>query len=191
MENHPINFVLFGRSGSGKGTQAELLHQKFPNTLKLASGDLMRDLAKTETDAGKRIKEVLEGGGLPFAQIAATLWMHKIAYTLKEDQGLICDGFPRRLEEAIDLYEFLKWLKRIDHTKVVLIDISREEAFKRLINRGRVDDHEEAINERLDWFDDIVLPAITFFNKKGLLIEINGEQTIEKIHEDIMEKLQF
>ena len=88
------------------------------------------------------------------------------------------------------MYEFLKWLKRIDHTKVFLIDISREEACKRLIARGRSDDHEEAINERLDWFDEIVMPAITFFNKKGLLIEINGEQEIQKIHEDIMSKLK-
>ena len=189
MENHPTNFVLFGRSGSGKGTQSDLLHQKFPNTLEIVSGELLRSLAKEETDAGKRIKLVLESGELPFAQLPSALWMHKIAYTLKEDQGLICDGFPRRLEEAVDLYEFLKWLKRIDHTRALLINISREEAFKRLIARGRSDDHEEAINERLDWFDEIVMPAITFFNKKGLLIEINGEQEIQKIHEDIISKI--
>ena len=64
--------------------------------LQLSSGDLMRDLAKKDSDAGKRIKETLEKGGLPFAKMASTLWMHKIAYELKEDNGLICDGFPRR-----------------------------------------------------------------------------------------------
>ena len=189
MENKILNFILFGRSGSGKGTQAELIAQKFPNTLRLSSGDMMRDLAGQNSDAGKRIKETIESGGLPFAKMASTLWMHKIAYELKEDEGLICDGFPRRIEEAADLYEFLKWLKRIDNTKVFLINISREEGLKRLVGRGRVDDHEKAINERLDWFDEFVVPAIIFFKEKGLLIEINGEQSIEKIHEDIMDKL--
>ncbi len=191
MENHPLNFILFGRSGSGKGTQAELLAKEFPNMLRLSSGDLMRHLAKEDTDAGKMIKEALKTGGLPFAKIASTLWMHKIAYELKESQGLICDGFPRRVEEAEDLYEFLKWLKRIDDIKVFLINISREEAFKRLIERGRADDHAKAINERLDWFDEFVMPAVTFFDKKGLLIEINGEQSIEKIHEDILVKIKL
>ena len=189
MENKPLNFILFGRSGSGKGTQADLLIKKFGNTLKISSGDLLRNLAEQDTDAGRKIKEVLINGGLPFSQIASTLWMHEIAYSLKDDQGLICDGFPRRPEEANDLYEFLKWLDRIDYTKVLLIEISREEAFKRLIARGRIDDKEKAINERLDWYDEFVVPAINFFRDKGLIIDINGEQSIEKIHEDIMDKL--
>lgn len=189
MENRLLNFILFGRSGCGKGTQADLLDKKFGNMLKISSGDLLRNLSEQDTNAGRKIKEVLMGGGLPFAEIASTLWMHEIAYTLMDDQGLICDGFPRRLEEAANLYDFLKWLDRIDYTKVILINISREEAFKRLISRGRIDDKEQAINERLDWFDEIVVPAINFFKEKGLLLEVNGEQTIEKIHEDIMAKI--
>ncbi len=189
MGNKPFNFILFGRSGSGKGTQAELLAKYFGNMLQVSSGDLMRKLAEQNTDVGKKIKDTINQGKLPYAQIASTLWMHEIAYTLKENQGLICDGFPRRPQEAEELHEFLEWLDRIDNTKVLLINISREEAVKRLLGRGRVDDNEKAINERLDWYDDFVVPAINFFKEKGLLIEINGEQSIEKIHEDILAKL--
>ena len=76
MENKPLNFILFGRSGSGKGTQADLLIKKFGNTLKISSGDLLRNLAEQDTDAGRKIKEVLINGGLPFSQIASTLWVH-------------------------------------------------------------------------------------------------------------------
>ena len=189
MNEKPLNFILFGRSGCGKGTQSDLIEKKFGKMLKVSSGDLLRNLAEQDTNAGRKIKEVLVNGGLPFAEIAATLWMHEIAYTLKDDEGLICDGFPRRLEEAHNLYEFLKWLDRIDDTKIILIEISREEAFKRLLDRGRIDDKEKAINERLDWFDEIVMPAVNFFKERGLLVEVNGEQTPEKIHQDIMAKI--
>lgn len=185
----PINLILFGKSGSGKGTQAELLAKHFKNTLHISTGDLMRDLAKHDTDAGVRIKEVLDRGGLPFDQMATTLWMHKIAYTIKKDEGLICDGFPRRLREAQDLYEFLTWLERIDNTQAIVINISREESLKRLLKRGRNDDEEDAINKRLDWYEDRVVPAINFFKEKGILLEINGEQTVEKVFEEILSRI--
>lgn len=187
----PVNLILFGRSGSGKGTQAELLAKHFNNILHVSTGDLMRDLASHNTDAGTRIKEVLEKGGLPFDQIATTLWMREISYKLKKDQGLLCDGFPRRLNEANDLYDFLLWLERIENTKALVIEISREEAMKRLLKRARYDDDKNAINQRLDWYEDRVVPAINFFKDKGLIIEINGEQPIEKVFEDIMNHLRI
>ncbi|MBI2674737.1 MAG: nucleoside monophosphate kinase [Candidatus Yanofskybacteria bacterium] len=187
--NKPVNLIFFGRSGSGKGTQAELLAKHLGNTLHVATGDLMRDLSKQDTDAGRRIKKVLDEGGLPFDAMATTLWMHKMAYTLKDDQNLICDGFPRRSDEARDLFEFLTWLERIDNAKALVIEISREEAMKRLLLRARHDDDKDAISKRLDWYEDRVVPAINFFKGKGLVVEINGEQPIEKVFEDILEKL--
>lgn len=189
MNNAPVNFILFGRSGSGKGTQAELLAKHFDNTLHVSTGDLMRDLAKQNTDSGKRIKKILEAGGLPFDQMATTLWMHKIAYTLKTGQGLICDGFPRRSREAEDLFEFLTWLGRIDNTKVLVVDISREEALKRLLKRNRDDDDEAAINKRLDWYEERVVPAINFFKGKGVVLDINGEQSVEGVFQEIIDKI--
>lgn len=188
--NKPLNFILIGRSGSGKGTQAELLVKHFPNLIHLSTGDLMRDLAGKNTDAGARIKKILDEGGLPFDQMATTLWMHEISYSIKADQGIICDGFPRRLREAEDLYEFLGWLDRLDNTKVLLIDISEEEAIKRLTKRGRNDDDIGAIKKRLSWFEDRVAPAINFYQNKGILIKINGEQTIEEIAREILNKIE-
>lgn len=187
--NKPINLIFFGRSGSGKGTQAELLAKHFKNMLHISTGDLFRDLAKQDTDAGIRIKKVLDKGGLPFDQMATTLWMHKISYELKKDQSLLCDGLPRRLNEAENLYDFLSWLERIDNTKALVVEISREEAMKRLLNRARYDDDRNAINKRLDWYEDRVVPAINFFKDKGLVVEINGEQSIEDVFKDILNKI--
>jgi len=188
--NKPINLIFFGRSGSGKGTQAELLDKHLGNTLHVSTGDLMRDLAKHDTDAGVKLKGVLDKGGLPFDQMATTLWMHEISYKLKKDQGLLCDGFPRRLNEAENLYDFLSWLERIDNTKALVIEISREEAMRRLLLRARYDDDKDAISKRLDWYEDRVVPAINFFKDKRLVVEINGEQTIEEVFNEILEKIR-
>src|SRR3989338_7330959 len=99
----PLNFILIGRSGAGKGTQAELLKSYFGNLVSISTGDLMRELAAKDVDAGEKIKAVLAVGGLPFDDIATTLWMHKIAHTIKKTEGIICDGFPRRVTEADSL----------------------------------------------------------------------------------------
>ena len=189
ISGKPTNFIIFGRSGAGKGTQSELLVKHFGNTIHVVTGDLLRDLAQRDTDSGKKIKKVLEAGGLPFDQIATTLWMHKLAFTLKEDQGVVCDGFPRRLREAQDLFEFLTWLERMDNTKVLLINISREESLKRLLKRGRGDDSAGAISSRLDWYEEKVVPAIDYFKSKGPVIEINGEQSIEGVFEEMLQKI--
>jgi len=187
--NKPLNLILFGRSGSGKGTQAELLAKHFKNTLHISTGDLFRNLAEQDTDAGIKVKEVLEKGGLPFDEMATALWMHEISHKLKKGQSLLCDGMPRRLHEAENLYGFLSWLERIENTKALVLEISREEAIKRLVKRGRGDDDVDAINKRLDWYEDRVVPAINFFKDKGLIININGEQPIDKVFQDILEKI--
>jgi len=215
-----LNFVLMGRSGSGKGTQAKLLMEKFGNLFYISTGDLFRDLASQETDVGQRIKKIIETGGLPYDDLATTLWMREIAYKVKEDQGIMADGFPRRLNEAENLYQFLEFLGRENNTFYLLIDISKEEAFNRLTKRrickkcGRLipwvgefrklevcdkcggeletrpDDTDEAINNRMDYFEERVVPAIKFFEEKGKLIKINGEQSIEDVFEEILEKIK-
>lgn len=186
----PLNFTFIGRSGCGKGTQAQLLHGRFPKTVYISTGDLMRQLAQQPTDAGLRIKRILDEGGLPFDDIATTLWMREIAFTVKPDQGIIADGFPRRLNEAQNLDRFLDWLGRKDYTKVLLVDVSREEASRRLKLRAREDDSDEAINNRLDFYEEGVVPALEYYRQAGRLIKINGEQSVEKVFQEILQKIQ-
>ncbi len=184
-----LNFVFIGRSGCGKGTQAKLVMEHFPNLVYISTGDLMRDLAKQKTDVGQRIKEILDKGGLPFDDIATSLWMREISYKVRSDQGIIADGFPRRLNEAQNLDNFLDWLGRKENTKVLLVDVSREEAFKRLEKRARGDDTEEQINNRLDYYEERVVPAINYYKEQGRLIKINGELSVEGVFKDILEKI--
>lgn len=220
MMSKPINISLTGRSGSGKGTQAKLLLEHLGNMFYLATGDLFRDLARQQTQTGKKIKEILAKGGLPFDDIAIALMLYEIAYKVKEDQGIVFDGVTRRLEEARVLDEFMKWLQRDENTFHILIDISREEAFNRLTKRRvckgcgrlipwlgefkklkvcdkcggqlmqRADDTAEAINARLDFFDQRVLGVIEYYEKQGRLIRINGQQPIEDVFADILKALK-
>jgi len=136
-------------------------------------------------------------------------------------KGLIFDGSPRKLIEAQLLEESLAWYGWDRNFKALLIDISRLEAFDRLTKRRqcakcgqlipyvgvyknldvcdkcggelviRQDDTPEAINQRLDLFDQEVLPVIEFYEKKGLLIKINGEQSIEDVRKEILEKIEL
>ena len=220
MNEKPLNFVLIGRSGSGKGTQAELLKERFPNLVHIITGDLFRKLGSMDTDTSHTIKKILEAGGLPLDDIATTLWMHEIAFNVKKDQGILADGFPRRLAEAKNLDRFLKFLDRKNNTFYLLIDISRQEAFDRLTKRRicnkcgklipwvgkfrklkvcdrcggelitRLDDNIKAIKNRLDYFDKNVLPVVKYYEKQKKLIKINGEQSIEDVFKDILKILK-
>lgn len=216
----PINFVLIGRSGCGKGTQAKLLGEHFGNLCYIATGDLFRKLASQDTEVGHRTKALIEGGGLPFNDLATMLWMSAISYNLKEEQGFCLDGAPRRIEEAKALDAFLKYVERTESTMIILIDISRKEAFDRLTKRRickncgqlipwvgdyknlevcdkcggdleeRADDISQAIKNRLDYFDKDVSKVIKYFKKKKRLITIKGEQPIEKVFKDILAEVR-
>jgi adenylate kinase len=216
----PLNFVLIGRSGCGKGTQAELLIERFGNFCHISTGDLFRDLSKQGTDTAIKVKKVVESGGLPIDDLATTLWMHEIAYKVMEDQGIMADGFPRRINEAKSLDKFLEFLERKENTYFILIDISRQEAFGRLTKRrickqcgelipwvgefknikacpkcqgelvSRMDDKPEAIESRLNYFDQIVSEVIEYYKEQGKLITVNGEQPIEDVFKDILKAIK-
>lgn len=216
----PFNFVLIGRSGCGKGTQAELLVQKFNYLRAISTGDLLRNLGNLDTDTGRRVKRVLETGGLVFDDLATTLWMHEIAFGIKEDTGILADGFPRRLVEAKNLDRFLEFLERKENTAAILIDISEEEALNRLTKRRickgcgkaipfldpyknwekceecggelviRTDDSLEAIKHRLSFFEESVVPVVEYYKSQNRLITVNGAQPIEKVLEEMLTEIK-
>ena len=188
------NFSLIGRSGCGKGTQAKMLMEEIGNLYYISTGDLLRKLAVTGTTTARKIAEVIDSGGLPFDDIATTLWMYEIAHNVKENQGIILDGAPRRLVEAQNFDRFMDFLEQKDKTAMLLLDISRKEAFRRLMERGehekRDDDNAQAINNRLDYYEERVVEVVEYYEKQGRLMRINGEQSVEDVHKEIMVKIR-
>ena len=218
--NKPLNFTLIGRSGCGKGTQAKLLMKEFGDFCYISTGDLFRDLAKANTDTSARVAKVIQSGNFPLDDLAVTLWMYELAYKLQENQGILADGFPRRINEAEALDRFLDFLERKENTFNLLIDISREEAFNRLTKRrickdcgrlipwvgefkelkncdkcegelvNRHDDTPEAINNRLDFYDETMIKVVEHYEQQGRLIKINGEQPIDDVFREILRALK-
>lgn len=216
-------FIFLGRAGSGKGTQAKLLQDKF-GLIYLGSGELLRARSKKEDFTGQKMIERLKTGALAPTSLIFQLWINRLeeikSATEENFKGIIFDGSPRMLPEAKLLLEALEWYEWDKNIKVLLVDISREEAFNRLTKRRmckncgqlipyvghyktlekcdkcggeletRSDDTPEAINLRLDLFEKEVVPVIEFFEEKKMLKKINGEQSIEDVQKEILEKIE-
>ena len=183
--------VFLGRSGSGKGTQVELIKKMLEPYLYIYTGDLFRSLAKTDSFAGKKIKGVINVGGLPEEWLASFLWQRELIEKFNGGENLIFDGTPRRLPEAENLDKVLEWLERKEGLKALLVDITEDEAVTRLFKRARTDDSEEAIRSRLGWFKTSTEPVIDYYEKSGRLVRVDGMGTIEEIHQRIKKALNL
>lgn len=188
MAKKSINILLLGRSGCGKGAQAELLRGHFDFGLYISTGELFRALAKKNTLAGRKIAEILDRKGLPEEWIAQYLWEGVLVEKLQSaDQGILFDGLARRVKEAEILDEVMAWFG-LDLTPV-LIEVTREEAFKRLKGRKRMDDTDEGINSRLDWYENDVSETVDYYEKKGQLVRVDGMPDKKTVFENILKAL--
>ncbi len=191
----PKAFIFIGRSGCGKGTQVELFKKIIEEktgaqTIHVETGSLLRGFVKTPSYTGQKTKEIIETGSLMPESIVIGLWVGHLMTNFTGKENLIFDGAPRKIQEAILLDGTLKFYG-IKNYKVMYIDVGREWATKRLLARGRKDDTEEGINKRMDWFENDVIPCIDFFkkDKECEVFSINGEQSVEEVHAEIMKKV--
>ncbi len=182
---------LLGKPGSGKGTQAELLEKKFPFE-HISTGELLRERARKHDFIAKRLREIMETGGLVPTPSVFQLWMPRLEHLRKQKKfrGLVFDGSPRKLYEAQMLDELLQLYDWDKNFKILHLVISDKEALKRLLKRGRSDDDKKDVLYRLRVFKKEVLPALAYYRKKGEVVEINGEQSIENVHKEILRKLK-
>jgi adenylate kinase len=185
----PRTVVVLGKAGSGKGTQIELLQKRLTPHLVIHTGGLFRSLASENTLVARRARDILEQGGLQPSWLATFLWLRELVEKYREEDHLIFDGTPRRLEEAEELEKIMAWLGRAD-IAAVLIDIPDEEALIRLNKRKRDDDTVSAIHERLEWFRHDVGPVIDYYEKKDQLMRIDGVGSVEEVAERVTKALE-
>ena len=194
----PQNFIFIGMSGCGKGTQAKLLGEYLKKVdpkrevFFLETGAEFRRFIQGEGYTQRLSKKIYDEGGSQPEFLSVYMWSHLIAENFKEDEHLIVDGTPRRFHEAGALDSAFDFYSR-EKPYFIFLNIGKEWATERLTGRGRIDDNQDDIKARLNWYETDVVPAINFYrnNPKYNFLEINGEQTIEKVHQDIWDKLPF
>ncbi len=191
----PQVYIFMGRSGCGKGTQVEffmkdLSEKDTKKNLYIETGSFFREFIQSDSYTATFSKQVVESGGLPPAAMAVYLWMTYLVNNFTGKENIISDGAPRKLLEA-ELLDGVFKFYGIKNYKVIYINVSREWAKEKLFGRGRKDDTEEGVESRLAWFDKDVMPAVEFFknNKDCEFIDINGEQTREEVHAEILQKV--
>lgn len=194
-------FIFIGRSGCGKGTQADLLIEYLKNRgdisndhplFYMETGDGFRKLVAGTSHTSRLAKTIMDDGDRQPDFLAVWMWSHCLLENLMGDENVILDGTPRSLLEAQILDTAIKFYK-LENVKVVHLDVSRAWAKERLEERGRGDDKKlNGIEKRLDWYEKDVEPAIGYFvgNKDYAYLKINGEQTIEQVHADIVKAFE-
>ncbi|MFA6273362.1 MAG: nucleoside monophosphate kinase [Candidatus Paceibacterota bacterium] len=192
----PQTFIFYGRSGCGKGTQADLLIKHLekidPNhkVLYAETGNLLRTFAARDGYSNKLVGNVLETGGLLPEFMSIFVWSQFLTENLTNNEHLVFDGVCRRPLEAPVFDSALVFYKR-EKPIVILIEVSRDWAKARLLARHRSDDDLSEVERRLAWYETDVIPTLKFFenNPNYRFLKINGEQTIEKVHQEIIEKI--
>lgn len=177
-----LKIVLLGAPGSGKGTQSEKLVAEF-GVPQISTGDLLRDAVAKQTELGQKAKAAMDAGELVSDDIVVGMMRERLQQPDAEN-GFILDGFPRSLAQAEALDELLDELDR-PLQRVIHVKVDNEEIVQRLLERGREDDNEETIRNRLKVFEAQTQPLVAFYDAKGLLTAVSGMGDIDEIYSRI------
>jgi adenylate kinase len=175
-----MRIVLLGAPGSGKGTQTDAIIARY-GVSTVATGDLLRAEAAAGTELGRRAKPFMDAGELvPFDIVLGMIenGLKKLAES--NPKGFMMDGFPRDLAQAEALDKLLAKLNQpLD--LVLFFEVDYEEIVKRLLGRGRADDNEATIRNRLKVYEEKTAPLIDYYTRKGLLRTVKGTGSVEEI----------
>jgi len=180
-----FTIVFIGRSGSGKGTLAKFILQKLgTSAYHIETGQILRSLIEKPNPTTALIKQILKEGQFVPSWIPSFLWIKEFIEKGVACKHLVFDGSPRMISEAINLDEVLKWHGR-SPSICIFVEVGEKEATKRLILRGRVDDNMLAIKNRMKSFSKFVMPVMEYYKKHKRLILVNGNQSPEKVWEEV------
>lgn len=173
--------IFMGVAGSGKSLQGRMLADRLALPW-LSTGEFLRMLI-----SGDERRDMVAGKLLDDEEIIGLV--QKIFTVVDVEEEFIMDGFPRTFGQADWLLNQVKY-GQLKITAVVHLLASEEAVLARLLDRGRQDDNQVAINERFKEYEEAIKPILSQFKDAGLPIhEINGEQLPDTIHTDIMKAL--
>lgn len=193
----PISVLFFGTQGAGKGTQVKMLMEflKGKSDQKIIHIDMgaeLRALRDAGSFAGKLTGETIDAGHRMPDFMPTYLQTKKLVDNLVDGtEHVIADGLARGADQTRAFDDAMKYFGR-DDFQVISLELSEESAVKRLLARGRNDDTEEGIKNRLSWYKSDVQPQLELLRGRGRLIHvIDGEPDVETIHKNILAALKL
>lgn len=215
----PTYIVLLGPPGAGKGTQAQLL-AKAVNLPHISSGDIFRENIKDQTELGKEAKSYMKRGDLVPDELTISMIKDRLSRPDCQNGGLL-DGFPRTPAQAEALDDLLKEFNgRVNTVPYINVpeDVLVKRLSGRWTCRAeghvyheqhnppdqegicdfdgselyqREDDKEDTVKNRIQVYFENTMPLIDYYRGAGLLVEVDGEQTIEKVHEELYKSISI
>jgi len=214
-----MNLVILGPQGSGKGTQAKMLKEKFGLEY-FEMGKILRDVAKEDTPLGRLVDETINIKGVLVDNNTFREVFFKKLDGIPKGKGILFEGVPRN-EYQLEFFKegSTEMDRKID--KMIVINLPEDESIKRLSKRWvckenehvlimgkdiqkendqcpvcgseifqRLDDTPERIKTRLEIYSKDTKPVIDYFRQKGILIEIDGTPSIDEVQKDILKNLE-
>jgi adenylate kinase len=187
----PLNVLLLGPQGAGKGTQAKRISAEY-EIPHIASGEILRAEMQAGTELGLRVKDVYDRGDLVSDDLVIELIRTRLGQA-DADAGFILDGFPRTTVQAEALDQMFSDIGR-SFSVVFALQIPDGVAFERLHRRaeleGRADDTDDAIRRRLENYHRETEPLIEYYRVRGNLVPIHGDRTENEVFSEIQSALE-
>lgn len=197
MEMEKKFYIIIGRSGCGKGTQAKLLKEVLEKkgiekVLHITTGGGFRAFGESGSYSANLSKEVTHTGGLSPEFLAVWNWSNIFIENLTGGESIILDGAPRRVMEIEPLHSAIHFYGYNGHATVIYLDVTENFSLARIAERNREDDNTlENAKRKMEWFEKDILPILDIYSHdpRYTFVHVKGEQSIEEVHKEILEKL--
>jgi adenylate kinase len=187
----PLNIVILGPPGAGKGTQGKLI-AKDAGIPHVNTGDIFRAECAAGTELGKKVNSIIDAGDLVSDELTSEI----VRARLQQDdtaKGFVLDGFPRTLAQADALDRMLAESDRGDLSVVLDFEVPDETAAERLLERasveGRSDDTPDKVQHRLDVYHQQTEPLVEYYRARDLLVPIHADASVEDVFSEVQQVL--
>ena len=187
-----LNLVIFGAPGSGKGTQSAKLIDEY-SLFHISTGEVLRAEIASGSELGKLADSYISKGHLIPDDLMIKILEDVLDNAAAGKRGVVFDGFPRTVPQAMALKELLK-KRGTDLHAVIGLEVPEDELVERMIKRGketgRADDNLETIKNRLDVYHNQTMPLKDFYQKEGKYLPVNGSGVVDEIFDNIAKGIE-
>lgn len=188
----PAYVVMLGPPGSGKGTQARRLAEKY-GIPHISTGDMFRAMKAEDTPLARKVRAIMEQGALVPDELTIEMVRERLGRA-DVRAGAIFDGFPRTTEQADALARLLGEMFGAELDVAFLLDVPEEEILRRIGQRaeieGRADDSGEVVHRRHQTYLEQTAPLIEYYRDRDKLVEVDGARPVEAITEELEARLE-